>query len=32
MLTEKEYGEWKKSYDEANSTMVNREAAVTKVV
>ena len=32
MLTEQEYTEWKRQYNEASASMINREAAVTKVV
>lgn len=32
LLTEKEYQQWKKDYDEANASMVNRDASVAKVV
>lgn len=32
LLTEREYQQWKKDYDEANASMVNRDASVTKVV
>lgn len=32
MLSEKEYNDWKKEYDEASSTMINREASMIKVV
>lgn len=31
-LTEGEYQEWKKEYDDANAAMINREQAVAKVV
>ena len=32
MLSEKEYGDWRKEYEEAATAMVNREASVIKVV
>ena len=32
MLTEREFGEWKKEYEEASAAMVGREAAISKVV
>lgn len=32
LLTEREYQQWKKDYDEANASMVNRDISVTKVV
>ncbi len=32
MLTDKEYSDWKKEYDEACSTMVNREGSIKRVV
>lgn len=32
LLTEREYQQWKKDYDEANASMVNREASVAKVI
>ncbi len=32
LLSDKEYSDWKKEYDEAASSMINREATMTKVV
>lgn len=32
LMSEREYADWKKEYEEAGSSMINREATMAKVV